>query len=187
MKISGSPKIFDFTKGYDTKAINQLINSGEWSIGRYNEKRRGMYVAPQYKNRRDIHMGIDIWAPAGEPVFAALDGEVAYMEYRSREGDYGATIVLKHQWKNEPLFALYGHLSISSLKKLNIGDELKAGDQVAVLGNESENGNWPPHLHYQLSRVDPGEADMPGVVSDDELEEALKVYPDPRMIIGPVY
>ncbi|MEX0647925.1 MAG: peptidoglycan DD-metalloendopeptidase family protein [Balneolaceae bacterium] len=187
MNIPESPEIFDFTKEYDPGAINRLIKRGGWGIGRYNEKRRGMYVAPQYQNRRYIHMGIDIWAPAGEPVYAVLDGEVVYTGNHPQEGNYGAAIVLKHQWKNKALFALYGHLSTSSLEKLNTGDEIRAGEQAAVLGDETENGNWPPHLHYQISRVDPGEADMPGVVSEDELEEALKIYPDPRMIIGPVY
>lgn len=187
MNLPDSLTVFDFTRGFDANAINEFISSGKWGIGRYQEKRKDMYVAPQYKNTRNIHMGIDIWAPAGEPVFAVLDGEVAYMENLDQPGNYGATVVLKHQWEEETLYALYGHLSLDSLKNLEVGDYFSAGDIVAWLGDETENGNWPPHLHYQLSRVDPGKADMPGVVAPKELEKARKIYPDPRILIGPVY
>jgi murein DD-endopeptidase MepM/ murein hydrolase activator NlpD len=156
-------------------------------VGGYNEKRLNMYLAPQYENRRNIHLGIDIWAPAGEPVYAPLDGTVKYREFHDQEGNYGATVVLKHQFKGVDIYALYGHLSLKSLKHAAGLDSVKAGDVVGWLGEEYENGNWPPHLHYQLSRNDPGEADMPGVVSEDEREEALQIYPDPRIILGDIY
>lgn len=185
--LSGGVDIFDFTRGYDTESINEFIKKGGRAVGGYNENRRNMYLAPQYQNKRNIHMGIDFWAPAGEPVYSALDGIIAYKAFHNQTGNYGATIVLKHQWKGEDLFALYGHLSLKSLKEAETGNSVQAGDVVGWLGDESENGNWPPHLHYQLSRIDPGEADMPGVVSREAREDALKTYPDPRMILGRIY
>lgn len=185
--LSGGADVFDFTNGYDTESINKFIKQGGRAVGGYNENRKEMYLAPQYQNKRNIHMGIDFWAPAGKPVYAALDGLIAYKAFHNQAGNYGATIVLKHQWEGEDLFALYGHLSLTSLKKAEPGSPVKAGDEVGWLGDESENGEWPPHLHYQLSRKDPGEADMPGVVSKDEREKALKIYPDPRIILGHVY
>lgn len=186
-KLPGSPEVLDLTEGYHPRKIYKLLDNGIWAVGGYGEKRKNMYTAPQYRNLRNIHMGIDIWAPAGEPVFAVLEGEVVYLENHDQEGNYGPTIVLKHRWQNKPLYALYGHLSEASLQQKKEGDRITAGDRVGFLGDESENGNWPPHLHYQLCRVDPGEADMPGVVSADELPNALKTYPDPRIILGPVY
>lgn len=185
--LSGGADVFDFTGGYDTGSIKKFIDQGGRAVGGYNENRKEMYLAPQYQNKRNIHMGIDFWAPAGEPVYAALDGFIAYKAFHNQTGNYGATIVLKHQWKGESIFALYGHLSLASLKKAEPGSPVKAGDVVGWLGDESENGEWPPHLHYQLSLKDPGEADMPGVVSKDEREKALKIYPDPRIILGQIY
>ncbi|HET6528601.1 MAG TPA: hypothetical protein VFG39_07595, partial [Balneolaceae bacterium] len=59
--------------------------------------------------------------------------------------------------------------------------------KIAEIGTEEVNGGWAPHLHFQLSVDDPGKADLPGVVSDDEREQALELYPDPRLVLGELY
>lgn len=184
MHLPEKVKRFDFTSGYDPAEMKRFINSGGWGIGGYSEKRSSMYLAPQYENRRNIHMGLDIWAAAGEPVFSALPGRVAYTAYHDQYGNYGGTVILHHKFEGDDLFALYGHLSIKSLTLSEPGKMVEAGELAGWLGNEEENGNWPPHLHYQLSRADPGKPDMPGVVSEEEREEALKLYPDPEEVFG---
>jgi peptidoglycan LD-endopeptidase LytH len=180
-------KVLDFSAGYDPEKMSEFVKNGGRGVGGYNEKRPGMYLAPHFGNRRNVHMGIDFWAPAGEPVYAVLDGEVVYTHNHADDGNYGAAVVLKHQFRDEEFYALYGHLSLKSLEESVPGKKVKAGDIVGWLGDKTENGNWPPHLHYQLSTIDPGEADMPGVVAEEEREAALKIYPDPRVILGPVY
>lgn len=187
MNLPDEYTIFDFLQGYNPEKMADFTESGGWGVGGYLENRSNMYTAPQYENRRKIHMGIDIWAKVGEPVFAPLPGTVAYTGYHGEEGNYGGTIVLKHHIAGEELFALYGHLSKNSLDQTRTSVKLEPGDIVGYLGNPDENGNWPPHLHYQLSIVDPGVADMPGVVSEDEAERASGIYPDPRIILGPIY
>lgn len=187
MNLPENYKVLDFSSGYESEKIFRYIRQGGWAVGGYNEKRPNMYLAPQYENRRNIHLGIDIWAPAGEPVYAPLDGIVRYTEFHDQVGNYGATVVLKHKYKGEDIYALYGHLSLNSLKHAAGLNSVKAGEVIGWLGEEHENGDWPPHLHYQLSRKDPGEADMPGVVSEEEREEALQIYPDPRIILGDIY
>lgn len=176
--VSKIPRV-DFTGGFDPALLKQ-----GWGIGGYNVKRQNMYTAPQYKSERDIHMGIDIWAPAGEPVYAPLEGKVRYTHNHDQPGNYGGTIVLIHQAAGETTFALYGHLSIYSLDYSQPGKTVMAGDVVGWLGDETENGQWHPHLHYQLSRIDPEEADMPGVVSAINREQAKAIYPDPEKVIG---
>jgi peptidoglycan LD-endopeptidase LytH len=171
----------DLSKGFDPSMLKD-----DWGIGGYNEFRPNMYIAPQYRNVRNIHMGIDIWAPAGEPVFSPLDGEVAYTENHNEEGNYGATIVLKHSLGGKNLYALCGHLSLKSLQLSAEGKIVRAGELIGWLGTEQENGNWIPHLHYQLSWTDPGKADMPGVVSKKHHKNALRVYPDPQEVLGPL-
>ncbi len=187
MKLPDTYKVFDFTEGYSEKEISVFIKQGGWGVGKYYEKRKGMYLAPQYENRRNIHIGVDIWAPAGEPVFAPLSGFVKYFANHTEEGNYGGTIVLEHTFERKPIFALYGHLSPDGLANLKKGQPVEAGEIIGHLGDESENGNWPPHLHFQLSVKDPGEADMPGVVSEEEAMEALERYPDPQIILGKLY
>ncbi|WP_340106238.1 peptidoglycan DD-metalloendopeptidase family protein [Rhodohalobacter sp. 8-1] len=169
----------DFENGFDPARLKQ-----GWAIGGYNVHRRNMYIAPQYKNERNVHMGVDIWAPAGEPVFSALDGVVAYSAFHDQDGNYGATLVLRHIIGGETFYALSGHLSRSSLEHSKTGKKVSAGTPIGWLGEPHENGNWHPHLHYQLSRTDPGEADMPGVVSDHSREQAKQIYPDPEKVLG---
>jgi peptidoglycan LD-endopeptidase LytH len=189
MNLPENYMVFDFSDGYDPEEMAHFVKKGGYGVGGYLEKRPQMYLAPQYKNRRNIHMGVDIWAPAGEPVYSPLDGTVLYKANHAEEGNYGGTIVLKHNLsdQNRYIYALYGHLSLKSLNHLSEGQSLKKGAITGWLGDETENGNWPPHLHYQLSWDDPGKADMPGVVAPENFETARAKHPDPRMILGKLY
>ena len=175
--------VFDFTKGYQP---DQVAGKG-WGIGRYNEKRQGMYDAPQYNGRRNIHMGIDIWAKAGSEVFSFYKGVVAYQRDNNREGDYGPTIVIKYDIGGTILFALYGHLSRPTMERFRKGEVVGKGEKLGEIGTTEVNGGWVPHLHFQLSVEDPKVADMPGVVSDEDHNQALQKYPDPRMVLGDLY
>ncbi|HLR77016.1 MAG TPA: hypothetical protein VK106_05100, partial [Balneolaceae bacterium] len=69
-------KTFDLSDGYDP----EYIRSFKWGLGKYNEKRQGMYTAPQFENKRNIHMAIDIWTAAGSPVYAFDDGTIVYFQ-----------------------------------------------------------------------------------------------------------
>ncbi|MGD8428606.1 MAG: peptidoglycan DD-metalloendopeptidase family protein [Balneolaceae bacterium] len=175
--------IFDLSEGYDPEFIRQK----GWGVGKYNEKRPGMYDTSLFDDGRDIHMAIDIWANAGEPVFSFAHGKVVYRRDNDSEGNYGPTIVVKYKLDQTDFFALYGHLSRESLRMISIGQEVQKGQKIADLGDDSVNGGWVPHLHFQLSIEDPGEADMPGVVTEAQREEALKTYPDPRLVLGDLY
>jgi murein DD-endopeptidase MepM/ murein hydrolase activator NlpD len=187
MNFPDNVEFMDLTDGYDSDQLSAFIASGRWGIGGYLERREQMYTAPQYENKRYIHMGIDIWAPGDEPVFAPVGGIAVYKAFHDQTGNYGGTVVIKHNLDNEFIFALYGHLSKATVEETEIGKKVEGGDLIGRLGGWSENGNWPPHLHLELSVVDPGKADMPGVVSLDELDEAKKLYPDPKVLIGDWY
>lgn len=187
MDLPDQVEIIDLSSGFDRDSLTAFIQSGGWGVGGYLETRKIMYEAPQYKNQRNIHMGIDIWAQVGEPVYSVLDGKIVYSKYLGEEGNYGGTLILKHVVEGQELFALYGHLSKKSLETFKAGQKRKTGELVGWIGDESENGNWPPHLHYQLCIEDPGEADMPGVVAKKDLIEAREKYPDPRILLGDIY
>ncbi|TVQ67144.1 MAG: peptidase M23 [Balneolaceae bacterium] len=177
---------FDLRNGFDPAKIHSFAEAGGWGIGGYLENRAGMYTASHFGNRRTLHMGLDIWAKAGEPVFAPLDGTVLYTEWHSRPGDYGGTLVIRHELDGSPIYALYGHLSRESSQKILPGKAVKSGERIARLGREEENGQWPPHLHLQISIRDPGSADMPGVVDPADATEAAILYPNPERLIGPL-
>lgn len=175
--------VYDFTKGYEKAKKPEQ----GWGIGRYNEKRLNMYDTPLFNNERNVHVGIDLWAPEGAPVYSFWEGKVAYMRDNNQPGDYGPTIVIRYELNNSDIYALYGHLSQHSLGMVSIGESVQKGQKIAELGSEEVNGGWAPHLHFQLSVQDPGEADMPGVVAEEDRADALEKYPDPRLVLGDLF
>ena len=52
------------------------------------------------------------------------------------------------------------------------------------IGSAAENGGWFPHVHFQLSRLQPVIADMPGAVAEAHREMAVHIYPDPQYVLG---
>ena len=179
-------EVYDFTQEYDP----QRHLRSPYGIGRYNEKRVGMYDASLFQDpagARNIHVGIDIGAPVNTPVKAFFAGEIFLFHYNAAPGDYGNTLITRHQLGNETLYALFGHLSARSIEGKRVGEKFALGQTIAWVGDKHENGGWNPHLHFQLSLVEPKVCDMPGVVSDRQHAEALRTYPDPRLVLGPLY
>ena len=159
-----------------------------FSIGKYNEKRPNMYKGELFEEtNRFIHMGIDIGAPVGTVIKSFYEGEIFLFKYNNRELDYGYTIITKHTFNDKNLYALYGHLSKSSISNKKIEQKIHSGEEIATIGNITENGGWPPHVHFQLSLVEPKSCDLPGVVSEKDHETALKIFPDPRLVLGNLY
>ena len=132
-------------------------------------------------------MGIDIGAPVGTPIKAFSDGNVFLSGYNGADGDYGYTLITAHVLDGVRLFALHGHLSKESVEHAVAGKPIRRGEVIAWVGDRHENGGWNPHLHFQLSYEEPKIPDMPGVVSDEDREDALKKYPDPRLVLGSLY
>ena len=174
---------------HDFESNNKFEDApNSFSIGKYNEKRPNMYEGDLFeKTNRFIHMGIDIGAPVCTPVKSFYDGEIFLFKYNDQKLDYGYTIITKHQIKGQNIYALYGHLSNSSLKDKKIGQKIYSGEVIAHLGSEEENGGWPSHVHFQLSLIEPKICDLPGVVSESDHNVAVKVFPDPRIVLGNIY
>lgn len=176
-------EVFDFE--HNPEALR--TSDSPYAIGRYNEK-RAIYTTELFRDgARCIHVGIDIGAPVGTPCRAFFDGTIFRQGYNPAAGDYGYTIITRHELDGVELFALWGHLSKSSIALRNVDDAFRAGDVIAYLGDDSENGGWNPHLHFQLSHERPTTHDMPGVVGESDRARALEIYPDPRLVLGPLY
>ena len=161
-------------------------------VGGYNEH-RVIYRRSEHFNTseappREIHLGIDFWAEAGTPVFAPMDGIVHSFQDNNNFGDYGPTIILEHRTENNsdrPRYSLYGHLTRQSLKGLYAGKEFKAGEKLAEIGPYPENGDWPPHLHFQLMTDMLGlSGDFPGVCSLADRDKFLAICPNPNDLLS---
>ena len=141
---------------------------------------------------RTVHLGLDLWGPAGEPVYAPLPGRVHSLADNDAPRDYGATLILEHELPAGDagdaatvFYTLYGHLSRDSLVGKRVGQPVAAGELIAHTGEPYENGGWPPHLHVQVVADLLGrEGDFPGVCFPDEVAVYRYLCPDPRTICG---
>lgn len=164
-----------------------LYNS-KIAFGGYKEKRnlyqRSAHFRNETNDERNIHIGIDLWTEAGTAVICPLDGQIHSFKNNTNLGDYGPTIILKHQLKNYSFYTLYGHLSLESLQNLKTGKPFKKGDQLGTLGNPSENGDYAPHLHFQIIKnIADYNGDYPGVCSQKDLDFYLENCPDPNLLL----
>jgi len=183
IRLPDAFELYDFSEGYDP----ERVLSHPYGVGKYDEVRPGMYLGEQFEGVRNIHMGIDIGCPAGEPVYAFWAGTIHKLGDNALPYDYGPTIITRHTWLGQVVFALHGHLSRSSLARWSEGDAFDAGAKLATVGERTENGGWNPHLHFQLACNEPTTHDLPGAVSAAQRAQALRDYPDPRLVLGPLY
>lgn len=193
---------FDFTernRSLSPETISDTSRFTEWveeelgrhacryGIGGYNEHRT-LYARSAHfdsgEEPRRLHLGVDIWGPAGTPVFCPHDGRVHSFRFNDHFGDYGATIILEHDIAGHTLHTLYGHLDLESLSGLEEGRFVAKGQRLASLGRAEENGNWPPHLHFQLILdMENNRGDYPGVCRFSERAHYLANCPDPIIIL----
>ena len=99
---------------------------------------RGM-ISSEF-NANQNHFGIDIAANPNESVLATLDGTVILATYTA---DTGYVIQMQHA---QNLVSVYKHCG-SLLKK--VGDTVKAGEAIALVGNTGEKTTGP-HLHFEI-------------------------------------
>ena len=172
-----------------TAWVNEQLekNNCRYGIGGYNEHRTIYARSPLFDNTdepRRLHLGVDIWGPAGTPVYNPIEGRVHSFRFNDHFGDYGATIILEHQLGDLRVHSLYGHLSLASLDGLYEGKSILKGEKFAEFGIPAENGHWPPHLHFQLIfDILDHKGNYPGVCRYSEREIYLQNCPDPNDIL----
>lgn len=140
----------DFSKSEQDSLLRMRVEEEEkYSLNSAAEKRVSdeSYFFPPLRgvitskfNPLVDHYGVDIVAPAGEPIKATLEGTVMAANWTS-DGGY----VLQIQHANN-LVSVYKHNSV--LLK-GVGDKVSTGDPVAVIGNTGELSTGP-HLHLEL-------------------------------------
>ncbi|WP_367753602.1 peptidoglycan DD-metalloendopeptidase family protein [Flavobacterium sp. WC2430] len=163
-------------------------NNSKVAYGGYNEERnlykRSIIFKDDTTAERNMHIGLDLWIKAGTPILAALDGKVHSFKNNADLGDYGPTIILEHEIENQVFYTLYGHLSLESLEDLKIGAFFKKGQAIGTLGDASVNGDYSPHLHFQvIKNIANNLGDYPGVCSKKDLPFYLENCPDPNLLL----
>ncbi|WP_343694175.1 peptidoglycan DD-metalloendopeptidase family protein [Flavobacterium sp.] len=163
-------------------------NNAEVAYGGYIEGRTIYKRSTIFKNdsiaERNIHIGLDLWTKVGTPVLAPLDGKIHSFQNNEGLGDYGPTIILEHEVENEKFYTLYGHLSLESIENLTVGTFFKKGEQIASLGNSAVNGDYAPHVHFQIIKnMQDKWGDYPGVCNTNDLNFYIENCPDPNLLL----
>jgi 4-aminobutyrate aminotransferase-like enzyme/Ser/Thr protein kinase RdoA (MazF antagonist) len=180
-------------------------------IGRYDEV-RWWYTTDEFiaagnevDEWRSVHIGIDLFAPADTPVRTPLAGTVVSVVDNDDRLDYGPTVIVEHELpvppnrdvdpadSGDPAGAsealvrfriLYGHLSPRTLEETRAGQSVEAGDVIAWLGAPPRNGDWAPHLHFQLIADPVGyDGTFPGVAAPSQRDVWLALSPDPNLLL----
>ena len=163
-------------------------NNAKVAFGGYLEKRNLYRRSENFKNEnideRNIHIGLDLWIKAGTSVLSALDGKIHSFQNNTAHGDYGPTIIVEHQMENQTFYTLYGHLNLESLDGKQEGQLVKKGEKIAELGKPPINGDYAPHLHFQIIKdLENKKGDYPGVCSLKDLEFYKSNCPDPNLLL----
>jgi 4-aminobutyrate aminotransferase-like enzyme/Ser/Thr protein kinase RdoA (MazF antagonist) len=171
----------------------QLIGKDvQLALGYYLEPRL-VYTDKAFKNgpwpssnRRTVHLGLDVFAPAGSALYVPLAATVETIDNRKANLDYGGVVILRHQTPaGDVFYSLYGHLDPSSLVHLSVGQQLIPGDLFARLGEPSHNGGWDPHVHVQLALFIEGMGyDWPGAADPDDLQIWQSLCPNPAALLN---
>jgi len=90
-----------------------------------------------------FHNGIDLAAPAGQPIYAAADGEVIYTDHS--DAAFGNWVAIKHNISaksgTNQIITLYGHFRSFNVSP---GQKMKQGD---LIGYEGNTGNTTKKLY----------------------------------------
>lgn len=123
-----------------------------------------------------VHLGIDIIASEGSPVYAVADGTVVQIWEDVRMGQ---CIAVKH---NGDSVSIYKNVSEELPKGITEGAKVKTGQQIASVGSTAmvEIAD-EPHLHFEMTvgglAVDPLEyfssADVETLSKDTAYEQTL--------------
>ena len=182
----------DDTADFSNRVFQKMRSDGlTLGIGRFMEP-RGFYLADQFegrsgdpRERRTIHLGIDVFQEPGTEIHAPLAGRVHTVRENKNRLDYGPTLILEHSAPSGLFWTLYGHLEKASVENLKTGDSIDAGQPIARIGTYPENGDWPPHLHFQIITDLMGfEGNFPGVALPRDRTVWASFCPNPNLILN---
>jgi murein DD-endopeptidase MepM/ murein hydrolase activator NlpD len=89
-----------------------------------------------------FHKGVDLAAPRGMKVVAALPGRILFAGY---ENGYGNTVLIQHE---DGIQTRYGHLGEISVR---VGDSVSQESNLGTVGDSGRSTG--PHLHFEVIRM----------------------------------
>jgi murein DD-endopeptidase MepM/ murein hydrolase activator NlpD len=110
-----------------------------WPVRSYVTSRYGYRPNPFGGGKRSFHTGVDIGAPSGTPIKAAMGGRVSTVGYNDVNGNY---VVITH---HSGYRSQYLHMSVVRVKP---GAYVRTGDRIGDVGNTGLSTG--PHLHFTV-------------------------------------
>ena len=146
--------------GYDIVTVNSKIRLFEKSLGEIREnvhRNRDIInntpsIYPTHFSRitsgfgwrthpitmrKEFHRGVDLRASMGQPVFAAADGIITYIQ---KKGKLGKCVIIEHRYGYR---TLYGHLNDI---EVTTGQKVTKGEIIGTVGRTGRATGV--HLHY---------------------------------------
>ena len=151
----GAASDVDLTGGLDDAGVRRSITEAEaqarlGEIAASRAARAPKTVVPVTSYRLttcfcmrwgQMHPGWDMAAPSGTPIYSATDGVVLKA---GRQSGFGNAVYIQDTDGN---VHIYGHMRYYDVEA---GQIVRAGDQIAKVGNEGFSTG--PHLHWQIQR-----------------------------------
>ncbi|MBI5037728.1 MAG: VCBS repeat-containing protein [Candidatus Kerfeldbacteria bacterium] len=99
------------------------------------------------------HLGEDVAAPAGTPVFACANGQVKEARLSADEQGYGygGIVVIEHYTGTEHVTSITGHMYASTLA-VSPGQEVHRGQLIGFVATYNYNGHWGEHVHFGIHK-----------------------------------
>jgi murein DD-endopeptidase MepM/ murein hydrolase activator NlpD len=183
LNTSSSSELNDYIQKHLHKHNAKVAYGGYLEVRDIYDRSNQFHCEDEYR-KRNIHLGVDFWCEAGTSVLAVLRGKVHSFQNNRNIGDYGPTIILEHYIQGETFYSLYGHLSLESLENVHVGQEVEDGEVIGYVGATDINGDYAPHLHFQIIEDIQGlYGDYPGVSCRENIEFYKDNCPDPNMLI----
>lgn len=119
------------TRGFQSPIRGEWKNSGDFSL------------TPTDERHLSGHMGVDMRAPAGTPIYPLAPGVVSNV---GTGGIGGLFVNIEH---DHGIKSYYAHCSTIKVKK---GDKVGYDTEIATVGDTGNAKGTPPHLHFQVSK-----------------------------------
>lgn len=136
------------------RSVRSATDGGRrFAFGRYGEARLpGVFPVdegrPPSAERRTVSSGIEVFAPAGTPVRAALAGEVVGAGPDPVSGR-GRRVELRHAAPGGAFRSIYRGLAGEGASAP--GAAVAAGQRLGSVADAEGNGGRPPHLQFQVA------------------------------------
>ena len=151
----GAASDVDLTGGLDDAGVRRSITEaeaqarlGELAASRAARAPKTVVPVTDYRLTTcfcmrwgQMHPGWDMAAPLGTPIYSATDGVVLKA---GRQSGFGNAVYIQDADGN---VHIYGHMRYYDVEA---GQIVRAGDQIAKIGNEGYSTG--PHLHWQIHR-----------------------------------